>query len=100
MDSENKDERLHPEIYLDRFFERFNEYPNCHICKQEMTSEQANANDIIYIGGMTDSFYHKHCYYTPREDREPIPLIQPTILFDEETCNKIDWKKFYPYYPF
>lgn len=33
----------------------------------------------------------------PLEDRESIPLIQPTILFDEETCNKIDWGKVYPF---
>jgi hypothetical protein len=35
--------------------------------------------------------------YEYEEDRRSIPLIQPTILFDEETCNKIDWEKFYPF---
>ncbi len=31
------------------------------------------------------------------KDRHPVPVIQPTILFDEETCEKIDWKKYYPF---
>jgi hypothetical protein len=97
MDTEHTDERFHPEIYLDKFFGKFNEYPLCLKCKQEMTSDQARANGIIYIGGMTDTFFHKHCYFTPIEDRKPAQSIQPTLLFDEETCNKIDWKKFYPF---
>lgn len=31
------------------------------------------------------------------EDRQPIPAFEPTILFDEETVNNIDWKQFYPF---
>ena len=31
------------------------------------------------------------------EDRRPIPAFEPTILFDEETANSIDWKQYYPY---
>lgn len=45
--------------------------------------------------------------YTP-EQREKLnnlrheildqePVIVPTILFDEETANSINWKQYYPY---
>lgn len=37
--------------------------PKCHFCNEEMTETQAETNQLIYIGGMTDSIYHSKCYY-------------------------------------
>ena len=28
-------------------------------------------------------------------DRRPIAVMQPTVLFDEETANSIDWQAYY-----
>ena len=30
------------------------------------------------------------------KDRRPHANVQPSVLFDEETCNKIDWDSIYP----
>lgn len=34
---------------------------------------------------------------TVKEDREPIPYTQPTILFDQQTVKAIDWEKTFPF---
>ncbi len=37
----------------------------------------------------------RKCHPIPEEDRRPIALMQPTVLFDEETANNINWKAYY-----
>lgn len=67
------DERLHPEIHIENWFNRFNEYPVCFRCKQPMTPNQAKEKKITYVGGMADGFVHRGC-----------KIKSNTILKDEQ----------------
>jgi hypothetical protein len=41
----------------------------------------------------------RKCHLKQYEARRPIPLMEPTLLFDEETAKSIDWRAYYPFYP-
>lgn len=51
-----------------RFFENYYRYhldgykknPICSVCRKDMTLD--DKNKIIYIGGMTELFFHTDCY--------------------------------------
>jgi hypothetical protein len=50
----------------------------CSICNPELESELASSDCSA-----------------DEDDRRPIALMQPTVLFDEQTANSINWKAYY-----
>lgn len=45
----------------------------------------------------TGDAWCRKCCPEQYADRRPVPLMEPTLLFDEETANNINWKACYPY---